>query len=131
MSATLKSPGPAFDASAVFLEFGGDAVFIRRLAALLSSSLPVYVSDMLAAARARDVHRMATVAHAIRGSVGNVYAHQLAALAGVIERTARNGRAVDLSQVSDLEKAVRDLLSEFVLWAETLEGPERARPNSR
>ena len=119
-SATFTTAPPAFDKYAVLLEFGSDVVFIRHLANLLSASLPAYVADLLAAAGAGDEPRVAKVAHAIRGSVGNIYADRLAGLAGLIERSARQSRSIDPSLIDDLAEAVEVLLSEFVLWAETL-----------
>lgn len=122
---------PAFDAYAVLLEFDCDVVFIRRLASLLSTSLPGYVADLRAAVHTGDANRAAAAAHALHGSVGNIYADRLATLAGLIDGTTRQGRPVDPSLVSELEEAVGDLLSEFVLWAETLEGHEHPVRDSR
>ncbi|MEQ1912453.1 MAG: Hpt domain-containing protein, partial [Vicinamibacterales bacterium] len=121
----------AFDAYAVLLEFDSDVEFIRRLASLLSTTLPGYMADLLMAAHAGDAPRVAAAAHALRGSVGNIYADRLAGLAGVIERTTRQGRPLDPSLIDELEEAVGNLLSEFVLWAETLEGHEHAVRDSR
>ncbi len=124
--ATIRTAPAAFDAYAVLLEFDSDVVFIRRLASLLSASLPAYVADLLVAAHAGDEPRVAAVAHAIRGSVGNIYADRLAALAGLIERTTRQGTPVEPSLIAELEDAVGDLLSEFVVWAENLEGHDHS-----
>ena len=129
--ANAESAPAAFDAYGVLLEFDSDVVFIRRLASLLSTSLPAYVADLVVAAHAGDEARIAAIAHAIRGSVGNIYADRLAALAGLIERTARQSRPLDLTLLGELEEAVEDLLSEFVLWAETLEGHEHSVRDSR
>ena len=124
--ANLESAPAAFDAYAVLLEFGNDVVFIRKLASLLSASLPAHVADLVVAAHAGDEPRVAAAAHALRGSVGNIYADRLAGLAGLIERTTRQSRPLDLTLVVELEEAVGNLLSEFVLWAETLEGHEHS-----
>ena len=129
--ANLETAPAAFDAYAVLLEFDSDVTFIRRLASLLSASLPAYVADLLVAAHAGDAPRVAAAAHALRGSVGNIYADHLAGLAGLIERTAWQGRPLDLTLVDELEEAVGNLLSEFVLWAETLEGHEHPVRDSR
>ena len=120
--ARVKTAPAAFDAFAVLLEFNSDVDFIRRLASLLTASLPGSVADLLVAAHAGDEPRVAAAAHAIRGTVGNIYADRLAALAGLIERTARQSRPLDRLLVGELEEAAEDLLSEFVLWAENLEG---------
>lgn len=129
--ARTETAPAAFDAYGVLLEFDSDVVFIRRLASLLGASLPAYVADLLVAAHAGDDRRIAAIAHAIRGSVGNIHADRLAALAGLIERTARQSRPLDLTLLGELEEAVEDLLSEFVLWAETLEGHEHSVRSSR
>ena len=123
---TLETAAAAFDAYAVLLEFDSDVAFIRRLASLLSTSLPAYVADLLVAAHEGDEPRIAAIAHALRGSVGNIHADRVAGLAGFIERTTRQGRPPDLTLFGELEAAVEHLLSEFVLWAETLEGHEHS-----
>ena len=130
-SEKLESAAAAFDAYAVLLEFDSDVEFIRRLASLLSASLPAYVADLIVAAHAGDERRVAGAAHALCGSVGNIYAERVAGVASLIERTARQGRSLDLTLVDELEEAVGNLLSEFVLWAETLEGHEHPVRDSR
>jgi HPt (histidine-containing phosphotransfer) domain-containing protein len=116
---TVNAPS-AFDADAVLLEFEGDVAFVRKLASLISVSVPRYLEELKAAAAAGEWLQVAKLSHAVRGSAGNACATRLGPLSLMVERSARSGEAVDASLLDEMHDAASDLLSEFALWADTL-----------
>ena len=109
-----------FDAEIVLTAFDGDVNDIRELVALVSTSLPRYVNDLVEAAGRGDAKTVAALAHTIRGSVGNVGAVRLAGLARDVESTARAGGVLTGRPVEALQTASHDLVTALGQWATSL-----------
>ena len=110
-----------FDAEVVLTAFDGDVTDIREFVALVSTSLPRYVNDLVGAAGRGDAKTVAALAHTIRGSVGNVGAVRLAGLARDLENTTRAGGVLAGSAVEALQTASHDLVTALGQWATSLE----------
>lgn len=120
-----------FDAAGVIYEFDGDVEVIRSLATLLSSAIPAYLAQLAAAADAGEQRRVAALAHTLRGSIGNIQATVLPGLTRELEHAARGGDPARPGLVEEIESEARILLSEFVLWAETLDGAANVDEDSQ
>jgi HPt (histidine-containing phosphotransfer) domain-containing protein len=113
---------PDFDATSLLANFENDVSDIRTLVNMVLGSLPGYIRDLHSAAKAKDARRVATLAHTIGGSVGNVYAVRLGVELKALEDTARSG-AMPSDDVLDLvERVATDLVSSLTRWTHALEG---------
>ena len=66
-----------------------------------------------AAIAAGDLPRIVAVAHALKGSAGNIMAARLAGLARETEAAARDGRPEALGLAADLRAAIADAVAEI------------------
>lgn len=114
LAAAPRATGSALDAVARELEIS-PATLALLLRAFLGSA-PPDVAAMLAAAGAGDAPRAQHYAHRLRGSLGSLAAHDLAALAARIEAQARDG------ELAAAETTLHAFNSGFLAFCTRIEG---------
>jgi PAS domain S-box-containing protein len=111
----------AFDAATVLAEFGGDRSLLAEVIDVFLADAPARLAELSAALAARDRAALATVAHAMKGSVGLF--SRGPAYEGAIGLMQR-ARAGDLAGASvacaALERDVRALLDELEAFRKAL-----------
>jgi two-component system sensor histidine kinase/response regulator len=86
--------------------FGDDEALIGELLEMWRSSTEQSLSDVMSAFQRADADGVAKAAHAIKGASGNVGADRVMAVAGRVERVAKEGAIGDLGPlVEDLHAA--------------------------
>jgi CheY-like chemotaxis protein len=123
-SVAAPDPGErerAFDAATVLAEFGGDRSLLAEVIDVFLADAPARLAELSTALAGRDRAALATVAHAMKGSIGLF--SRGPAYEGAI-RLMQLARAGDLAGASDafvtVERNARALLEELEAFRKTL-----------
>lgn len=95
----------------------GDDALVETIVDLFVDECPGWLAAIVEAVDAGDSKRVRTSAHALKGAAGNLSAHAVTAVAGRLERMAREG---DLTAGS---AACAELSAEIDRLMGTLRGP--------
>ncbi|WP_374243479.1 PAS domain S-box protein [Zoogloea sp.] len=107
------APAPTIDRDALAARYPGRPEFIARLLGIFAGSAADRQAALDAAIAAGDLPRIVEVAHALKGSAGNIMAARLAGLARETEAAARDGRPEALGLAADLRAAIADAVAEI------------------
>jgi CheY-like chemotaxis protein/HPt (histidine-containing phosphotransfer) domain-containing protein/anti-sigma regulatory factor (Ser/Thr protein kinase) len=114
---------------AILLErFHGNREFIRKLAALSFETYAGSPANLRQLAQTGDVQALAFQAHRLKGSAGNLLAHELHTLASEAEDAARAGLAEAFSLALELADAVERVLAELEDYLRQAGGAECPPP---
>ena len=120
-----EQPAPAaapFDRAAALENSAGDAELFIELAGMVLESAPQQIQDIHAAFEKGDLTRVGRIAHALRGSVGNVAATPLADAALRLEvcavRTDLAGVQISLVELEQEFERLNSVLSAEILTAQ-------------
>jgi HPt (histidine-containing phosphotransfer) domain-containing protein len=111
-----------FNRAEVLELLDGDVETALELVQLLTTSLPGYLDSLRSAIAAADWKGVSFHAHAIKGAISNVAAHDLVAQAQQLERVAKGaapGEALIL--VAPFDASGRKLQAALEAWAHELE----------
>ncbi len=109
--------GNRVDWVALAARFKGRQAVVSRLAGTAHRSLQPAPEQLRAAARAGDVEALASLAHSLRGSCGNLLLQDLYALASRTEAAARTGEVEAFTCALELADGVAEVLPELAARA--------------
>lgn len=107
---------PAFNKAALATHFGDRRDFILRLVETMILAHGGTASRLRETAASADLHGLASLAHSVKGSAGNLQADKVQTLATATERAARAGLADAIPKALLLAEAVDELLAELKQW---------------
>jgi PAS domain S-box-containing protein len=108
---TLKEGAP--DRDSLLARVGGDAGFLRKLAATFLADAPKKMSEIRSTLGGRDLTGLASAAHSLKGAVGNFGAAEVVEKARALEALARSG---DLVAARESCPALEQELARFSEW---------------
>lgn len=100
--------------------YAGRAAFIDKLLQMFVSTHARVSGELRDAVEAGDSARVAGLAHALKGSAGNVMDTELMALARDTEEAARRGQPASMALAADLAEALDQTLARITA---TRQGP--------
>jgi signal transduction histidine kinase/DNA-binding response OmpR family regulator len=83
---------PEIDRDRILSRLGGDEALVAEVVQLFLEDCPSHVATIGQAAAARDLARVRSAAHALKGAAGNLSAQHLADAAAALEQLAVDGR---------------------------------------
>lgn len=112
---------PVIDRKELLARLDDDTELLAELVDLFLEDLPARMQGMREALAEDDVERLHELAHALKGSVGNLAATRAMAAATTLNKLARAGEREGLKEAVDrfeadlqqLEPALRELVASF------------------
>jgi PAS domain S-box-containing protein len=119
-AAAMKAPGQAAEDAPGLIDWGrlaarypGKPEFVDKLAALVLTSQGEQPASLRAQAQCGDYVQLAAIAHAVKGSAGNLFADTVQDLAARAERAARGGAPESRMLAEGLAQALEAMLAEI------------------
>jgi PAS domain S-box-containing protein len=127
------TPGPApgpdpgvsgiVDWPGLMQRFGGRRAFVQRLSNIAIKSEADTPVRLRQVAEAGDAQTLAFMAHALKGTAGNLMAQSVYALALATEQAARGESPEAFGQARNLAEATERLLAELAEWSGRIDSP--------
>jgi HPt (histidine-containing phosphotransfer) domain-containing protein len=117
-----KSSNQLIDWVALVKRFDNRQEFIEKLLRRTSSSHVDMLEKLRSATLKRDLHAIAFIAHGLRGSASNLYAHKVRDCATKTEESVRAGQPDPIALAEELAKLLESLLAEIARHLESSSG---------